>query len=123
MNRKEMLKRLKKNNCEILDDFVDFRIQDSTNWYDSDTILSVKKDDKIYSLSAVGQIRIYTKNKHFVFKGGKPDGELNNYIKKNGEWENNNWFEITENGTADLGDVFYELDNAVENLIERMESR
>lgn len=119
-----MMKRIKNAGYKIINDNIDFRKQDCTDWYDCDIVLSIQSLDKKrrrFDILAVGDIKIYTKNNHFVFKGGKPSGELTTYLKKNGDWENNNWFEITENGEADMGDVFYELDSVIENLLERIE--
>jgi hypothetical protein len=126
MNRKTLQKELKGKGYIINVNNVDFRVQDCTNYFNEGNpilkVSSLDKDKKTFELLCVGDIRIYSKKKSFVYKGGNPDGKLTRYLKKNGEWENNNWFEITENGECDLsgGDVFYDIDSAVTNFLGRL---
>ncbi len=77
---------------------------DSTWWYEYDEyapVLMITKGKDGYEIIATGDIIIIDpKNdgNHFYFKGGNPDfGEkdkLTESLIKNGDWENNNWFEI-----------------------------
>jgi len=77
---------------------------DSVWWYDFGglEILSAIKRTKKVSIGVYGDIFVHknyeTENgeeNYFKCKeGGKPEGELSDDLVENGEWENNNWFEI-----------------------------
>ena len=137
MNRKQLLKEIKKKGWNIDVDNIDFRRQDATLWYGFDgvpPILVISKEKRskgkrIIELIATGDIRIYGKRKaHFIFQGGKPDGELTYHLRKNGRWENNNWFEIGEvtiennhsTSYESCDTVFYTLNDAVQELLSRL---
>jgi len=116
----------------------DFRRQDSTLYYEDSLAIEVKKGPYTVQVEAVGDIRIYGKrdshgeHRHFVFKGGKPSGELTYYLRKHGQWENNNWFEVfmwekvaDANHQRDFSSVIdsvsYTLDEAASNLVESLQ--
>lgn len=75
---------------------------DSVWWYEYDEyapVLKASKGKKSYEIIATGDITITTPNDedHFYFRGGKPDfgkDELTESLVKNGDWGDNNWFEI-----------------------------
>ena len=126
MNKRELERELKKAGWEIEINNVDFRRQDAVFWYDYDgnpPIIRITKGNNYIELVATGEIRIFGKRDGtcFVFKGGNPDGEPTYYLRKHGRWENNNWFEIDENGSSykTFEEAFYTLDDAVKELIRR----
>ena len=125
MNRKQLLKEIKKKGWNIDVDNIDFRRQDATLWYgfDETPILQVSKGRRIIQLIACGDIRIYGKGKaHFIFQGGKPDGKLTYNLRKYGRWEDNNWFEVNSDGSSyeTFEKAFYTLNDAVQELLSRL---
>jgi len=130
MNKKKLLKMITEKGYFVNVNNIDFRNKDCTNYYDCENPIlkatSLNKEKKTVELLCVGDIRIYGKTKGFVYKGGNPDGKLTNYLKKHGEWENNNWFEIEDNNDSKNpmgeigGDVFYDIDSAVTNFVGRL---
>ena len=126
MNQRELVREIRKRGWNIDHNNIDFRRQDVTLWYGFDgeePILIVSKDNHVIRLIATGDIRIYgERNAHFVFKGGNPDGELTHYLRKHGSWENNNWFEIDQDGSSyeTFETPFYTLNDAVEELLSRL---
>jgi hypothetical protein len=111
-------------NVEV--DNIDFRIQDATLWFGFDSenpILQVSKGEHVIQLIATGDIRIYgRKNAHFIYRHGKPDGKLTYYLRRYGNWENNNWFEVNHDGSSyeTFETPFYTLNEAVQELISRL---
>jgi hypothetical protein len=111
-------------NVEV--DNIDFRKQDATLWFGFDSenpILQVSKGEHVIQLIATGEIRIYGKrNKHFIYKGGNPDGELTYYLRRYGNWQNNNWFEVNHDGSSyeTFETPFYLLNEAVQELLSRL---
>jgi hypothetical protein len=108
---------------KIVENKMDFRIQDCTEWYwtNSEPILAVAKTGcPRLEIVCVGDLRIYGRRKHFVFRGGNPDGQLTRWIKEHGDWENNNWFEVHVVTGEEVWeeDIHYELNEAVETLLE-----
>jgi hypothetical protein len=76
---------------------------DSTWWYEYDEyapVLMITKGKDGYEIIATGDITITNPNDdedYFYFRGGKPDfgkDELTESLVKNGDWGDNNWFEI-----------------------------
>jgi len=119
---------------KIEENNLDFRRQDCTLWYNTDTVVSLSKEGFWAEIIPSGDIRIYGKkdSTEFVYKGGNPRGELTNYLRKNGEWENNNWFEVgvfrrvkQPNGDFVLEggpdpEVAYNLNQAVSLLLDML---
>jgi hypothetical protein len=126
MNRKQLLREIKMKGWNIDVDNIDFHIQDATLWYDFNSenpILQVSKEKHIIQLIATGDIRVYgERNAHFIYKGGKPDGKLTSYLRKHGTWENNNWFEINDDGSSyeTFETPFYTLNDAVQHLLSKL---
>ena len=124
MRKRSLIKNIKKHGYKIIENHVDNRIQDSINWYwtNSEPILAIEKNGHRLELICAGDIRIYTERKSFIYKGGNPDGILTSYIKKHGRWENNNWFEINENGSSynDFEDPYFDMDTALDAMLSRM---
>jgi len=125
MNRKQLLKEIKGKGWNIDVDNIDFRKQDATLWYGFDTepILQVSKGKHKIELVATGDIRIYGKrNAHFIYRGGNPDGELTYYLRKYGRWENNNWLEVSADGSSyeTFETPFYTLNDAVQEFLSRL---
>jgi hypothetical protein len=129
MNRKQLFREIRKKGWSIDVDNIDFRIQDATLWYGFDSenpILQVSKGNHTIQLIATGDIRIYGKrNAHFIYEGGKPDGELTPYLRKYGSWQNNNWFEINDDGSSYETEEtpFHLLDDAVKELLSRLKAK
>jgi len=127
MNRKQLFREIRRKGWNIDVDNVDFHIQDVTLWYDFDSenpILQVSKEKHTIQLIATGDIRIYGKrNAHFIYKGGKPDGDLTCYLRKHGNWENNNWFEINDDGSSyeTFETPFYTLNDVLQELLSRLD--
>jgi len=121
-----LFKEIKAKGWSVDVDNIDFRRQDATLWYgfDSSTpILQVSKGEHIIQLIAVGDIRIYGERKaRFIYKGGKPLGELTYYLRKYGSWENNNWLEVSADGSSyeTFETPFYTLDDAVSEFLSRL---
>ena len=123
MNKNELYKKLRKYGWEVTIDNIDFRRQAPELWhgYDHDIILEARKGRHIVQIVVTGEIRIYSKRRHFIYKGGKPDGELTYYLRKYGEWENNNWFEVNmDRSSYEFFEIpHYTLNEAVEDLLKR----
>ena len=97
---------------------------DSVWWYEYDEyapVLKASKGKKSYEIIATGDITITNPNDdedYFYFRGGKPafgKDELTTSLLKNGDWGDNNWFEIIpmkyENGEWK---EIYGMDNLTE---------
>jgi hypothetical protein len=129
VNRKQLFREIRKEGWNIDVDNIDFRIQDVTLWYgfDSETpLLQVSKGKHTIQLIATGDIRIYGKrNSHFVYKHRRTDGKLTPYLRKYGSWENNNWFEINDDGSSyeTFETPFYALNGAVQELLSRLKAK
>lgn len=125
MNKKELLRVIKKYGWNIETYDIDFRLQDSILNYNKNVMLKLTKDENVIYLFVTGQIRIYGKRggTEFVYKGGgNARGELTSYLRKHGNWENNNWFEVFDSEDWQTsGDVYYYLDDALDVVIELME--
>lgn len=125
MDRKRLFKILRARGWNVDIDNIDFRKQDVTLWYDFDSenpILQVSRNKDIVQLIAAGDIRITSERKCFIYKGGKPQGELTHYLRKHGEWGNNNWFEVNMNGSSyeSFEEPYYDLEDAITNLLARI---
>jgi hypothetical protein len=125
MNRKQLSRILKAKGWKIDVFKVDFRLQDAILWHNCDSenpIIQVSKDSSVIQLIAVGDIRIYGKRVCFIYKGGKPLGELTSYLRKTGRWENNNWFEINVDDSSynSFEEPFFMLNDATEELLSRL---
>lgn len=126
MNQTQLLKAIREKRWTIDVDNIDFRRQDVTLWFGfdgEDPVLQVSKANRIIRIIATGDIRIIGERTHFIFKGGKPDGELTSYLRKHGRWENNNWFEVDADGSSHdtFETPFYTLNDAVEELLARLD--
>ena len=105
----------------------DFRRRDCVLYYEDSLAIEAKKGNTIVQVEAIGEIRIYGKRNRtrFVFKYGKPDGELTAYLRKCGQWENNNWFEfiVYKDGksTDYYRDVEYTILEAARQFLEMLE--
>lgn len=128
MNRDKVQKELLALGWTIFENNIDFRKQDPTLWWGYDTyvhnpsILTIKKGTNIINLLAVGDISIRTERCSFRYRGAsKQSGELTYYLRTKGEWLNNNWFEVNVNNSSfdDFENVFFELNDAVNSLLER----
>jgi len=77
-------------------------------------------------LIAVGDVRIRGSRGKAYFEydddTGEEKGNLTPYLRKFGEWENNNWFEVNTNGSSyeELEEPYYTLDSAVNELLSRI---
>jgi len=134
MNKRQATKLFKDLGFESQFD-CDFRKQDSTlYWYDSyDVIITVSKDEWIFCVSPIGDIRISGKNEfnEFIFKGGKPRGELTYHLRKKGVWDNNNWFDVYVLNTNDemiktpidkyYADICYTINDCISSIEEAIQ--
>jgi len=97
---KELIKKLEKDGWKVEVNMLNaVRKDDSVWWYElgGETIFSASKGTKTVSIGVYGDIAIHGDNEgnYFICKeGGKPDGRLTQDLVKNGNWGNNNWFEI-----------------------------
>ncbi len=127
LNKAKLVREIKAKGWSVDVDNIDFRKQDATLWFGFDSenpILQISKGEHTIQLIATGDIRIYGKrNARFVYKGGKPDGKLTPYLRKHGNWENNNWFEVNYDGSSydSFEEPFYVLNDAVHELLKRLE--
>lgn len=107
-------------NVEVYD--IDFRKDDCLLNYGKDIMLKLTKDDKVIYLLVTGQIRVYGKRDgtEFVYRGkGYVRGVLTPYLRKYGNWENNNWFEVFYSEDWNFGgSVHYSLREAVDEIID-----
>jgi len=131
-SRKETIKELEKDGWKIKINMLDaVRKDDSVWWYElgGETIFSASKGTKTVSIEVRGDISIYDENYEDVYfvckEGGKPDGELTQDLVKNGEWNDNNWFEINfeDSKTKEFKtvDVPTSLQVALNTLMETVE--
>lgn len=118
----KVIKDLIERGCQILvNDIIDDNHLDSF-WYDG-LVLVFKYKNKTYEVRACGEIRIYNKEGNLVYdckernEGFDFDLKTDKDLKNIGSdysdkyyYENNNWFEICEEGhTEDFNEVFYDL--------------
>jgi hypothetical protein len=129
MNKKQLLREVEKHGWKVEIDNIDFRKKDAVLWrgFDSENpILQVSKGKHIIQLIAVGDIRIYGKRRNTYFEyddeSGQEKGRLTRHLRKFGEWENNNWFEVNTDGSSyeELEEPYYTLDSAVNELLSRI---
>jgi len=126
MRKNKVLKIIKSKGWKVVINNLDFRRQAPELWYEYTDIpiLRIEKDGKYIELTVYGEIRIFGKreNTRFIYNFGKPDGELTYYLRRHGEWWNNNWFEIDENGSSYeyFEEPFFSLDDAVKELLRRL---
>ena len=126
MTKSDFIKEVAKRNWKITELNADFRVQDCTEYYNlgfCGALVRVEKEEDYIEIIVTGEIRINTPNRTFLYKGGNPLGELTPHLKKKGVWENNNWFEINENGSSisDFEEVHYDLDSACIGLLQRID--
>lgn len=124
INKRSFLRTVKGKGWTVVKTNADFRTQDCTLYWNVEPVISLEKDGHRMELLAVGDIIIYGKRErnHFVYKGGNPSGKLTSYLRANGLWENNNWFEINQDGSSyqTFETPFYILDEAVGELLSRL---
>lgn len=116
----KLIKGLIEKGCEILiNDIIDDDKHLDSFWYDG-LILTFKYQNKIYEVGACGEIRIHNKKGNLVYdckernEGFDFDLKTDKDLKKIGNnytdkyyYENNNWFELCEEGNPI--EVFYDL--------------
>jgi hypothetical protein len=126
MNKRRLMKVIKARGWRVDVDNVDLRRQDATLWFGFDSenpILQVSKGEHVIQLIATGDIRIYGKrNARFVYRDGKPEGKLTYYLRRYGDWENNNWFEVNDDGSSYITaeTPFHFLNDALKELLSRL---
>jgi hypothetical protein len=129
VNRKQLFREIRKKGWSIDVDNIDFRKKDATLWrgFDSDNpILRISKGKHFIELIAVGDVRIRGRREKTYFKydddTGEEKGNLTPYLRKFGEWENNNWFEVNSDGSSyeEFEEPYYSLDSAVSDLLSRI---
>jgi len=100
MRKREFFKKLRKCGYKIEVDNLDFRKRYPELYYNSPPVLlRIRKENICIELIVAGEICVYTDRLYFRCKGGKPDtnvknGKLTYYLRKHGEWEESNWFEV-----------------------------
>lgn len=124
-----MLKR--KGYTILINNIIDDEKHLDSFWYD-DLVLAfkLKHSPRIFNVHAIGDIRIYNKKRELVYDNKprnsglgfklKEDKDLSNINKKGFVWENNNWFQLTEEGNDD-GVVLNSLDELKELILTETE--
>lgn len=103
----EIQKKLEDNGWKVEINNLDaIKKDDSAFWYEYDEdfpLLSIRRKNKKYEIIAKGDIDVIdpkNDNIYFHFEGGKPDTgdneDMTDNLVKNGDWGNNNWFELIE---------------------------
>lgn len=111
---------------EILDDDAHRKDrQDSAffTWYDTNNVASLTYEDREYSISCVGEMRIHYKGQvirycdDLINAGIKNDKDLAKIEKAGGEWVNNSWFEVyDETSNEYTGEVYHTVQDAIETV-------
>jgi hypothetical protein len=101
--------------------------QDSAfyTWYDSNNVACLTYEDREYSITCVGEMRIHYKNQvlrysdDLVNAGIKNDKDLSKIDKAGGEWINNSWFEVYDEVAGEYtGEVYHTVQDAIESVAE-----
>ena len=111
---------------EILDDDAHRKDrQDSAffTWYDSNNVAYLTYEDREYSITCVGEMRIHYKNQvirycdDLINAGIRNDKDLAKIEKEGGEWVNNSWFEVyDETSNEYTGEVYHTVQDAIESV-------
>ena len=129
------MKLIKKEFQELIKDFgwkidtynMDFGTEACELYYDwENPLLEISKGEQYIRVMVIGDIRIYGKRDAlFEYRGGKAKGELTYWLRKNGQWENNNWFEIfytDESGVEDssIDDVYFHISEVAWDILHKI---
>lgn len=99
--------------------------QDSAfyTWYDSNNVAYLTYEDREYSITCVGEMRIHYKGQvirycdDLINAGIKNDKDLAKIDKAGGEWINNSWFEVYDEVNNDYtGEVYHTVQDAIESV-------
>lgn len=99
--------------------------QDSAfyTWYDSNNVAYLTYEDREYSITCVGEMRIHYKGQvirycdDLINAGIKNDKDLAKIDKDGGEWINNSWFEVYDEVSNDYtGEVYHTVQDAIESV-------
>jgi len=111
---------------EILDDDALRKArQDSAcyTWYASNNVAYLAYEDREYSITCVGEMRIHYKGQvirycdDLINAGIKNDKDLAKIDKAGGEWINNSWFEVYDEVNNDYtGEVYHTVQDAIESV-------